>query len=278
MIDFNSCDPRLLDDVDIVVDDLTKKVGLDPDRILLVGAACRDVLHSALGHDFQVRATRDTDLAIALTDWSSFERIEANYRRWGDSGIGFTVAGIRVDVLPFGSIEEPEGITTPARRGEELVVFGFGDVYDQAGDLQLPGGKKIRIPYPAGYGALKMRAWIDRSSAGEYKDAGDIACVLFWYQEWDDVMNRLWDSEDRGQVAEELEFDMGRAAARILGEDIRAQLSATNCTDLAARWELSNLDRLAGLLAMPAGVVWPQNRDRRRDLITELTAGVRLPD
>lgn len=51
---------------------------LAPGDVMLVGAWCRNILHHALGHDFQTTATLDLDLALALTSWHA---ICARYSR-----------------------------------------------------------------------------------------------------------------------------------------------------------------------------------------------------
>jgi predicted nucleotidyltransferase len=50
---------------------------LSPERIMLVGAWCRDILHAALAHDFGTSATRDIDLALALSGWDIYELLAA---------------------------------------------------------------------------------------------------------------------------------------------------------------------------------------------------------
>ena len=53
--------------------------------------------------------------------------------------------------MAFGAIEEPDGIVAPIRRHEDLIVFGFEDVFKRAGAITLPSGPRIRIPQTAGY-------------------------------------------------------------------------------------------------------------------------------
>lgn len=274
MIDSENCDPRLLDHVDVVVELLTERVGLNPDSVLLVGADCREVLHSALGHNFVIRGTDDTDIGIALTDWTIYERIATEFARTGSNGIRYLIDGLRVDIMPFGEVEVPEGIVTPASRSEHLVVFGFDDVYTRAGPLVLPSGATIRIPHPAGYGVLKLRAWIDRWAYGQNKDGKDIAATMYWYQESDEVKSRLYDRETGLELLESLDWDADLAAVRILGADARAQLSATNAQDIAHRWAAMDHMDLARELEMPAGVTWTRDLRRRLELVSELSTGL----
>jgi len=84
---------------------------------MVVGAWCRDIWHHAFGHEFRTVATQDLDLAIAVESWTTFTSIAGSFPRVGDSGIRFLIAGVKVDVLPFGAIEDPVGTAepTPAR-------------------------------------------------------------------------------------------------------------------------------------------------------------------
>ncbi|GAB2833021.1 hypothetical protein ACFQ0P_09715 [Microbacterium insulae] len=273
MIDFNASDPRLLDGIDAVVVTLRDQIGLDADTIILVGAACRDILHSALGHELQLRGTEDTDIGIALNDWQIYDLIDHTFTKSGHTGVRYLVDGFPVDIMPFGGIEEPEGIVTPHSRGEEMVVFGFDDVYARAGHLTLPSGNTIRIPSPAGYAALKFRAWIDRSRYGQDKDGKDLAAAVYWYLESASVTERLWGTTEGNELLEEVGWDIELGAARVLGFDIRAQLSPPNLEDLIFRWNQLDLAPLGRALQLAPGANWPRNPERRLALISEVTTG-----
>lgn len=120
MIDLTRVDRRLYDTVTPIIDELVDAVEVDPVQIMLVGATCRDILHAGFGHSFAVRATTDVDLGIAVSDWQTSDRIDERYRRIGSNGIRYRIAGTPVDVMPFGGIENPEGISSPSARGRTL--------------------------------------------------------------------------------------------------------------------------------------------------------------
>lgn len=245
---------------------------MNADDILLVGAGCRDVLHAAFGHTFPARATTDTDLGIAVSDWTISRQIEARFPRLGSNGIRYRIAGIAVDIIPFGEVEDPEGISTPAARGEELVVFGFRDVYKRSLPLLLPSGRVIRLPQPAGYVALKMRSWLDRSlSYGHDKDAKDLALAAFWYQSASEIEDRLYESDGGFEVLREHEMDVDVAAVRLLGMDVADQLSPSNRRDLAQRWASRDLDGLARDFVLPAGGPTSPDLARRRVFVEQLS-------
>ena len=248
MVDLSHIDPRLLDQLTLVVDDLSANTGLDPNKILVVGATCRDILHAAHGHDFEVRGTDDVDLGIAVSDWEVSERIESKYQRVGNNGIRYKIAGMSVDLMPFGDVEDPDGITTPARRGEDLIVFAFQDVYERAQPLTLPGGATVRMPETAGYAALKMRAWIDRSVD---KDAKDLALCAYWYEESEEVSDRLYSPDEGPEIQAPVGWDYPLAAARLLRRDIAQQLTPAHHQDLVERWSMTDLGLFSRWFVLP---------------------------
>ncbi len=209
MLDFARLDHRLLDDVAEAVHQLVSRAGVDPAGIMLVGARCRDAIHSALGRTTPTRQTDDLDLAIAIASWQQFERIGETFPSIRDNDIAYRIADLPVDIVPFGTVaEDPRGLTRLAPREEDLVVFGFREVFDRAASLELASGESIRLPQPEGYTLLKVRAWADRSP--DDKDAKDLAVALDWYAESNDVLDRLYG--DDIDVAELYGFDLAQGA------------------------------------------------------------------
>ena len=277
MISFERADNRLLDDLTEIVEELVTRTGIDPDQLLVVGAGCRDIMHSALGYEFPLRGTSDTDLGIAVADWALSEDIERLFPRTGDTGIRYLVAGLPVDIMPFGGIEDPDGISSPAPRGEELVVFGFSDVYDRAHHLMLPSGARIRIPSIAGYVALKLRSWLDRSAYGEDKDAKDLAVTAFWYRESRSVEERLYRTDSGNTLLESTGWDVPLAAPQLLGMDAAQQLSQDARDDLGSRWSRADLDSFARGFVLPPGGPADFGLARRSEIAQQLITGLTLP-
>lgn len=274
MLDFSSIDPRLLDAVDLVVDEIVSKTSLDPTSVLLVGATCRDVLHAGLGHTFTLRGTNDLDLGIAVSGWEGYREVADAFPLVGHTGIRHLISGLAVDVMPFGPVEQPTGVVTPSPRDEPFSVFAFQDVHERALPLELPCGASIRIPTPAGYAALKMRAWIDRSPNGEYKDGGDIAISLHWYRESPVVEDRLYETDEGIRILEEVGFDVARGAARVLGVDVREGLASENLADLIMRWSALDQAQLSRELGLPADVSWTADLDQRAQFLEEIGLGL----
>ncbi len=49
------------------------------------------------------------------------------------------------------------------------------------------------------YAALKLEAWLDRSATGGYRDAVDIATIIYWYAKSTELIAYLYDDPE-GQV------------------------------------------------------------------------------
>jgi predicted nucleotidyltransferase len=108
LLDLRNTPDGLLDPIDRVVEAALERAdGLSPDDVMVVGAWCRDILHHALGHSFATTATRDLDLALALSSWDAYSSLAAAFPRVGDTGIRFRIANIDVDLLPFGNVTRP---------------------------------------------------------------------------------------------------------------------------------------------------------------------------
>jgi predicted nucleotidyltransferase len=151
MLDPTKCDPALLDAVDVVVTALlAKSTQLRADDMMVVGAHSRDILQSALGHDFPLGLTTDIDLGLAVANWPAYDELTRNFTRAGDTGIRYRVGNEFADLMPFGPVEDPPGTVTPAARKEPMSVWGFTEVFERALPLALPGGNTIRIPTVAG--------------------------------------------------------------------------------------------------------------------------------
>jgi predicted nucleotidyltransferase len=175
MLDLSAVPDPLLEVIrDVVSEVRGRAAGLDPSDIMVVGAACRDVLHAGMEHSFLTVATLDLDLGLALSDWGVFEELVDHLPRAGNTGIRYRIAGWPVDLLPFGEVEDPDGVVVPPTRPESISVWAFEEIFAASSVLDLSESLQIRIPTVAGYAAAKLGAWLDRCEWGETKDAADL--------------------------------------------------------------------------------------------------------
>lgn len=276
MFDPTAAHEGLLTPIDTVVSALLKKApGLAPDRVMLIGAMCRDIMHSALGHEFGTRETYDLDLALGLRSWTHFEEAAKAFTPVSDSGVCFRIEHRDVDLLPFGDVEDPVGSVEPPTRRETLSVWAFEEIHADSLPLALPTAGVIRIPTVPGYVAAKVGAWLDRWERGEYKDATDLAVALHWYAESRAVTERLYDTKEGQQVNIAHDFHGLRAAAHLLGRDVVRTIGPERQQEMLARWpgDQGLLERRLSTDRGTFGAPWP-GRPAQATLVAAFTSGL----
>ncbi len=253
---------------------LSRIDGLRPEQVMIVGAWCRDIWHHVLGHRFRTVLTQDLDLAIAVSSWRSFTAIAEAFPRDGDSGVRFRIAGMKVDVLPFGEIEDPTGTTRPPTRDETMSVWAFGEIFERSLPLELSGVGTVRIPSIPGFTAAKLAAWLDRSEWNETKDATDIGLVLYWYAESAKVQSFLYATPAGEQILVDEDVDLPLSAARLLGVQVIDEIGPDRAGELLQRWP-GNAEPLARALVVRDRPNGPLDLERRVELVEALARGLR---
>lgn len=269
MFDPERIDEQSSDLIDKVIAELVSATGANDASIMIIGAHCRDLVHTSFGRTEGLRSTNDVDIAIAVAGDADYRRIVAALPRSGTTDIRYSIAGIAVDVVPFGEIEDPTGTTVLPGRKDSLDVFGFREVFSHAEELVLPSGNRVRLPTPAGYAALKLKAWCDRSVNGEYKDAEDISIACSWYQNDPDIRAELYGP--RTDLLLKAEVDVDTAALYLLGEHISTVLGTTRVAELSESWKRTNRDLLIEYFARQRSKTHP-DRVAARQAVDSLTA------
>lgn len=241
--------------------------------VMLVGAWCRNVLHRALGHDFETTATRDLDLALGLASWDAYRTLASTFPKVGRTGIRYRIAGFDVDLLPFGEIEDPDGIVEPPTRTVPFSVWAFAEIFAASLPLALAPNLEVRIPSVAGFTAAKLGAWLDRSAYHETKDAADLALALYWYSENRDVQDRLYDTADGNDILIAERADIQRAAANLLGVDVADLIGPHRLSELLARWP-GDAVLLTRSLQIRGASRWPADLPRRQEILEALHCGL----
>jgi predicted nucleotidyltransferase len=101
------------------------------------------------------------DVAVAVPTWPAYEHLAAQLTRRPGPAHRFTVAGVPLDIVAFGSIEGPDRtITWPD--AVTMNVLGFQEAYDCAVQAVLPGGVRINVASLPAQAALKVQAYSDR--------------------------------------------------------------------------------------------------------------------
>lgn len=213
------------------------------ENIMVVGASARDLMHRSLGFKFPLRSTTDIDIGLTVPDKAAYESVVSAYPATGNSGIRFRIADRPVDIVPFGAIEDPIGTSKPTADEHPIDVFGFNEVFAAADVYLLPGGSEVHVPSPAGYCALKIKAWIDRSPNSWFKDAADMAYICYWYQESEILFHRLYDEHE--ELVQQADFDSDVGSMLMLAQDIREILGSDLSARLGVLWNSASRRKMA---------------------------------
>jgi predicted nucleotidyltransferase len=260
-LDFTLAETTLRDAVTPAITEL-RQAGVEPAHVMLVGAVCRDVLHQAAGHTTTLRATGDLDLALAIDGWDRYKQITSQFEKiQTGTRIRYLVAGVPVDLVPFGDLENPDGTVEAPGANRPMNVLGYQDVWAAAAPVTLPTGAAIWVPTIPGFTLRKLAAWADRSKVGEYKDGSDLACAMFWYQNMDDIDALLYQEGPGLQLLERTEFDTPRACVLLLVGDTLSVLAPHRRQELRALWNPTGTheDLLATYLINPKLEGWPRD-------------------
>lgn len=276
-------DPTLRHVVEPVVAELVSRVPAAAGHLMLVGAVCRDVLHREAGHPFTLRRTGDLDLALAVDSRARYDDVVRGLPRLRTSAqVRVELAGVNVDLVPFGGVESPDGGVPLEEGAEPLDVFGFGDVWSAARVVRLGAGLELRVPTVPGYTVLKLAAWAARSRVGEFKDAGDLACAMFWYRHSPAVVDRLY-GEERGQQLLAHAWSQEAATSLdahtlLLADDAVALLTPARRAELINRWAQVDENLLATYLENANLPGWPRRGSPAlAECVRSLRIGMTLP-
>jgi len=207
------------------VDGVARDLAVD---YFVVGAMARDILLTGVFGLSAGRATRDVDLAVAMKDWQEFEAMKSRLVRAGAFGTDERIAqrlyclfgsgdtGYPVDLIPFGGVEQREGIIAwPPDGAMVMNVAGYGEAFASAILVEVEPGFAPRVVSLAGLAILKFIAWGERG-AGDSRDAIDLATLLRQYGAAGNA-DRLYGAEIG--VLEAVSYDFDLAGARLLGMD-----------------------------------------------------------
>lgn len=194
--------------------------------LLLVGAAARDVLLSYARGVALARATHDADLAFAVPDWEAFDTLRRCLLE-SDRFQPLTGAvhklqhrsGVRIDLIPFGGVERPDGtIAWPPQHAEVMGVLGFAEARASAIEVGIPDNQILHVVALPMLALLKVFAWADRRLREPRKHAADLFAVLTNYLDAGHA-ERLYG--EAAHLLEDPAFDYRVAGAWLAGHDAR---------------------------------------------------------
>lgn len=177
--------------------------------IYIVGATARDIIIKLYHEDEAKRKTLDLDIAIALHDWSMFDKVQEallknNFVKH-PANQKFIYKGAdgkndyEVDIVPFGDIAEDEKIKWRPNGIPVMSVKCFEDVMSHPTDVLIEN-IPIKIASLCGQFLIKLDAWLDRNEK-EHKDASDMLYILSKYY---DI--KILNNED-SETINDVDFD-----------------------------------------------------------------------
>jgi predicted nucleotidyltransferase len=275
----------LLDKIDAgiveLLSDLNKIAANLGVNFFVIGATARDII---LEQGFGIptsRKTQDIDLAVMVKDWKAFDKIKkellstGRFVQEGDVTHSFRYKkSLRVDVIPFGGVESPEGtITWPPDREIKMNVKGFQEAFDHSLIVRVAPDLNVRFVSLPGLAILKLIAWSERSGEAASKDAADLALLLKNYLNAGN-MNRLY--EEHSNLLAEEGHDHDRAGARLLGQDMSQLMTKETRAEvlgiLGNNADPERSDRLIIALSRQLGM---EAYEEAQNLLERLTRGIK---
>ncbi|MFT3738465.1 MAG: nucleotidyl transferase AbiEii/AbiGii toxin family protein [Breznakibacter sp.] len=192
-------------------------------KFFVIGATARDIILDAHGEK-KGRATRDLDIAIAITDWSKYEEIEKGlvkiegFSKDSKQKQRFIYNGIyELDIVPFGDIMSlDDKIFWPPDEQTAMSVLGLSEVDKATHSVVVDEKLTLDVAPLAGIFLLKIVAWQDRNISSN-KDAEDLGFILSNYLS---IKEDSLDEEDF-DIYEDEDFDIITAGGSLIGKDIK---------------------------------------------------------
>jgi predicted nucleotidyltransferase len=223
--------PDLSEKIDAFLVEILEAVTRIADSIdvpfFVVGATARDIV---LMHAYGIRslrATKDIDLAVQVSNWDQYNILREALKETGQftdcrepQRLLFKETW-HVDVIPFGNIEKPgHSIFWPPDQEVEMDTLGFEEAYRCSLMVKLKSDPifEARFASLAGLAVMKIISW-DEKYPLRKKDALDLSLIAQYYLDAGN-RNRLFDKES--DLVEIDDFDYVLASARLLGRDIAA--------------------------------------------------------
>lgn len=191
----------------------------------IVGAMARDLLLEAAHGLAPKRATADIDIAVAVENWSRFERFKEELLQSPDFYHGREAQRVvfrdklPVDIVPFGGIAGTDGhIAWPPDRSFKMSVAGFEECHRHSIPVKLSANPDlvVQVVTLAGLAILKIVSWDDNPDRRR-KDAPDLFFILQNYLDAGNL-DRLF--EEAPDLIEDGDSDYELTSARLLGRDI----------------------------------------------------------
>jgi len=207
----------------LILEKLTGYFSETNTRFYLIGATARDIMMS-VHNEKSGRATRDLDIAIAISDWDEYKTVEKGivniegFKKDKNQKQRFIfLDSFPLDIVPFGDIKKQDDkIFWPPDETIAMSVLGFSEVGDATFEVEIDKELIVNIASLAGIFVLKLVAWSERHLENN-KDADDMAFII----------NNYLNINEKRAVNEYYEliylsgdYTISTAGAKLLGIDI----------------------------------------------------------
>lgn len=156
-------------------------------EVYVAGAAARDIALRLLNVEDTPRRTLDLDVAVALSDWSQYNKLSAimqqnNFVK-AEALQRFYYLGkdgrnrYEVDVVPFGEVEKDGLIAWPPEGSPVMSVKCFSEVMSHADKVTVDEDFSFRLASLSGQFLLKLDTWSDRHLHTK-KDVSDMIYIM----------------------------------------------------------------------------------------------------
>lgn len=247
----------------------------------VIGATARDMI-LMYGYDIQtIRATHDIDFGVQVSDWEQYNRLKEGlvatkkFRSTNEAQRLLYEESLRIDVIPFGPIADPNNsLTWPPEYETEMNILGFEESYLHSLTVRLRANPilDMQVATLSGLAVMKIISWNDRYP-GSDRDAKDLALLMRTYL---DAGNNERLFTEEVDLVENEDFDYVRAGARLLGRDIVAilQPKTKNTVLEILNHETGEKDRYRLVEDIIKGSTALYDFDELLQLLEELKSGI----
>lgn len=202
-------------------------------QFYVIGATARDIIMSLHGEKAK-RATRDLDIAIAISNWSQYDKAEEGllkiegFKKDLKQKQRFIYQDTyQLDILPFGDImKEDDRIFWPPDESMAMSVLGFAEVKNSTKQVVIDENLTIEVASLDGIFILKLNAWVDRHIEHN-RDADDMGFILNNYLS---INEERAATEHYNDIYLMDDFNPKISGAKLLGMDMTKIIGESHAT------------------------------------------------
>ena len=190
----------------------------------IIGALARNAEY-AMADIEPHRATADIDFAVMIPNYNLYKEITNALLKSGFDRVNgishrfkYVSTSTLIDIIPYGGIAKDDLIILYEPEETKLSVAGFMDVAKHVSLVGIDDGYDIPVAPIEGIFILKLVAWSENPEKRE-RDVGDLMHILSQY--FDLREDEIY---QQGDLFEDEDYHMEKAAARALGRKIRSIL------------------------------------------------------